>query len=465
MFARGGVLSVIFAIARLDLFLRAARIFRPLPGWGAILKAAMAAAMLAAPAAAQARNTAATVTIEADRESHNDEGPEGPASIATIAFVLPAGTYAIADRIAFRVVFDKPVTVAETEDLEPELEFDIGGTARRASYRSGSGGTALLFGYNVVEGDLDTDGIAIGPDPLRAAPGSLAGPGGTDVSLSHPGLPADPAQKVDGVRPTAMFAMVDDGNVAITWDEPLMAEEGLGLPGGFVLVVGGVTRAIDGVAAGGRRITLGVSPAIEESEWVTVSYTPPDARPVRDLAGNRAAGFAMTVTAGERGICQRTPVVRERIVALLRQAVRPGYSGDCGGVTPEMPARIRSMDIVPPVERVTELSGMRSLYIVEQPGLSERRAGDAVLAYRRARRHRSPRARPFWLEAPTRPWCVLRYAAPPLLRMRKRLYGANKSPSSRVGPKGRIEASSRVGPKGRIEGRVTGTVQSGSDRL
>ncbi len=29
--------------------------------------------------------------------------------------------------------------------------------------------------------------------------------------------------------------------------------------------------------------------------------------------------------------------------------------------------------------------------------------------------------------------------------------GGQKSPSSRVGPKGRIEASSRVGPKGRIE--------------
>ncbi len=38
--------------------------------------------------------------------------------------------------------------------------------------------------------------------------------------------------------------------------------------------------------------------------------------------------------------------------------------------------------------------------------------------------------------------------------------GGRKSPSSRVGPKGRIEASSRVGPKGRIEGRHAAADQS-----
>ena len=316
---------------------------------------------------------AARVTIGDD-----DEDPHSPSTITSIAFASPAETYAIADQIAFWVIFDKPVTVTGTRELEPELEIDIGGTERRAFYWSGSGGVALLFGYNVVEGDRDTDGVAVGPDPLRAVPGSLAGPGGTGVSLSHPGLSADPAHKVDGVRPTPMFAMVDDGKVAVTWDEPLMIEEGPGLPGGFVLVIGGVTRAIDGVAIDDRRLTLGVSPAVEESEWVTVSYTPPDARPVRDLAGNRAAGFSLTVTAGERGICQRTPVVRERIMVLLRHAVRPGYWGDCAGVTATMLARIRSMDIVPPLERVTALrpgdfaglSGLRSLYIVEHSGLT-----------------------------------------------------------------------------------------------
>ena len=310
----------------------------------------------------------------------DNDGPEPP-EIAAIAFASPAGTYAIGDEIRVALTFDKPVTVAPNG--EPQLELDIGGAARQAGYRSGSGSTTLVFAHAVAEGDEDADGIAIGADRLTAPAGSLIGPGGMAASLTHPAVPADPARKVDGVRPTALFATVDRGKVALSWDEALTIEEGLGIPGGFVAIVGGAPRSLAAVGVSERLVTLALDRTVGNGEWVTVSYTPPDARPIRDVAGNAAAGFSMTVTAGERGICARTPVVRDRIMVLLHHAVTPGYTGDCAGVTAEMLARIRSMDIVPPLERVTTLragdfaglSGVRNLYIVEHPGLTALETG------------------------------------------------------------------------------------------
>ena len=319
---------------------------------------------------------AASLTIR------DNDGPE-PAAIAGIAFASPAGTYAIGDEIRVSVAFDKPVTVTATSAARPSLELDIGGTARQAGYRSGSGSTALVFAYAVAEGDEDADGLSIGADRLTAPAGSTIAAEGTAASLTHVAVRADPSRKVDGVRPSALYATVDRGRVIVTWDEALRFEEGLGIPGGHALVVGGMPRPIAAVGVSERRVTLALDGTVGNGEWVTVSYGPPETRPIRDAAGNRAAGFSLTVTAGERGICSRTPVVRDRIMVLLRHAVKPGYPGDCAGVTAEMLARIRSMDIVPPLERVTTLragdfaglSGMRSLYIVEHPGLTALETG------------------------------------------------------------------------------------------
>ena len=247
----------------------------------------------------------------------NNDGPEPPA-IAAIAFASPAGTYAIGDEIRVSVAFDKPVTVTATPAARPSLELDIGGAARQAGYRSGSGSTTLVFAYAVAEGDEEADGIAIGAGRLTAPAGSLIGPGGMAASLTHPAVPADPDRKVDGVRPTALFATVDRGKVAVSWDEALTIEEGLGIPGGFVAIVGGTPRSLAAVGVSERRVTLALDRTVGNGEWVTVSYSPPDSRPVRDFAGNAAAGFSLTVTAGERGICARTPVVRDRIMVLRR---------------------------------------------------------------------------------------------------------------------------------------------------
>lgn len=57
----------------------------------------------------------------------------------------------------------------------------------------------------------------------------------------------------------------------------------------------------------------------------------------------------------ESGICDRTPAVRDQLMVLLRLALTPGYQGDCAGVTGAWLARLTSVQLVAPANRVTTL--------------------------------------------------------------------------------------------------------------
>ena len=59
------------------------------------------------------------------------------------------------------VTFNEDVTVTGT----PQLEIDVGGTVKTASYSS-TDGASVVFSYTVVSGKTDADGIAIGADKL-----------------------------------------------------------------------------------------------------------------------------------------------------------------------------------------------------------------------------------------------------------------------------------------------------------
>ena len=107
------------------------------------------------------------------------------------------GHYRIGDTISVTATFNKAVTVTG----KPEVELDVGGTAKAAVYASGSGAAALVFEYTVAEGDADADGIAIGQNKLTLAGGTVKD-GSTDVALAHSAVAASASHKVDGVRPT-----------------------------------------------------------------------------------------------------------------------------------------------------------------------------------------------------------------------------------------------------------------------
>ena len=107
------------------------------------------------------------------------------------------GVYGIGNKIEVTVTFDEDVTVTGA----PQLELDIGGAAKAAEYAS-SAGDMVVFGYTVVEGDEDTDGIAIGGDKLTLNGGSIKDAADNAANLTHPALDAQNGHKVDGVRPT-----------------------------------------------------------------------------------------------------------------------------------------------------------------------------------------------------------------------------------------------------------------------
>ena len=76
-----------------------------------------------------------------------------------------AGTYGQDKVISVKVEFDETVDVKGS----PQLNLDIGGTARVAVYASGSGGKTLTFNYTVALGDFDADGIEATTISLNSA--------------------------------------------------------------------------------------------------------------------------------------------------------------------------------------------------------------------------------------------------------------------------------------------------------
>ena len=223
-------------------------------------------------AAAGART--ALLTSEPDRSGADDD------------------TYAIGNVIEATVTFSAAVTVSGT----PELELDVGGAGRTATYAGGTGSTALTFAYAVAEGDADADGVAIPAGALAPAGGTITA-GGADAELTHPSAPADAGHKVDGVRPTLLRAEASSGGerMFLAFSEKL-SSTATAAASAFTVTVAGSSRAVGSVAASGDTVTLTLAGAVTPGQTVTVSYGDPTAADaaaaaVRDAAGNAAADF------------------------------------------------------------------------------------------------------------------------------------------------------------------------------
>ena len=127
-----------------------------------------------------------------------------------------SGFYRLGDVIEVEVDFNVPVYVAEpreeSDDEELRLVLGIGQHSRFAVFAEGSGTTTLIFRYTVQAGDLDEDGISVGP---AGASGQVSLVGarvvdgeGNTVNRRFSALPADRSHKVDAVRPAATSVAV-----------------------------------------------------------------------------------------------------------------------------------------------------------------------------------------------------------------------------------------------------------------
>ena len=107
------------------------------------------------------------------------------------------GVYGIGDEVEVTVTFSENVAV----NGSPQLELNVGGSAKTASYDS-TDGSKVVFGYTVAVGDSDTDGISIEVDKLSLNGGTIKDAADNSADLSHSALSAQSGHKVDGVRPT-----------------------------------------------------------------------------------------------------------------------------------------------------------------------------------------------------------------------------------------------------------------------
>ncbi len=90
------------------------------------------------------------------------------------------GTYYLDENLDFDVSFSESVVITGP----PALSITIGSTTRLATYLSGSSTNTIKFRYKIVNGDIDTDGIAlVSPAVLNA--GTIKDTAGNNSTLTY----------------------------------------------------------------------------------------------------------------------------------------------------------------------------------------------------------------------------------------------------------------------------------------
>ena len=195
-------------------------------------------------------------------------------TISSITFTDSPGpgadsTYAADDYIGVWVTFSESVLATGA----PQVELDIGGTARIARYGRLAGGRTidprvqgvanptLVFGYTVQEGDVDSDGISIGENKVSLNGGTIADGADNAAVLTHSAVAADAGHKVDAPDTTAptvssvaitssagddsTYAIGDSVRVTVTFSEDVTVNVGGTLQLLVELDVGGTARNAD----------------------------------------------------------------------------------------------------------------------------------------------------------------------------------------------------------------------------
>ena len=196
-------------------------------------------------------------------------------------------TYAIGDVIEATVTFDETVVVTRT----PRLRLRVGSRTRTAGYLRGTDTAALVFGYEVADGDEDSDGVSIEAGRIALNGGTIEDEADNDAVLDHEAVATQAGHKVDGVRPELSSAAVDGSSLTLTYREAL---DPVSRPaaGDFTVEVDGSGRSVTGVSVSGSVVALTLNPAVEHGDTgIRMSYTP-DTNPIRDAVGNEALALS-----------------------------------------------------------------------------------------------------------------------------------------------------------------------------
>ena len=214
-----------------------------------------------------------------------------------------AGTYAIGQRIEVDVIFDEAVDVGG----EPTLTLDVGGTSATARLDArASIGTRVRFGYAVVDGDSDTDGVSIPAQSI--AGGTVEDRDGEPADVALPGLEDQDGHRVDGVVEPASVAIVSDAGddnvysageaieLAVTFQEDVRVQ---GAPLLAILLGPASSLKVPRHAALVRqtarqlRFAYRVQSGDLDPDGISVGENSLEGRPVEDVAGNRMRTLAL----------------------------------------------------------------------------------------------------------------------------------------------------------------------------
>ena len=222
-----------------------------------------------------------------------------PQPISSLAVTSNAGeddTYGVGDEIEVTLTFDEDVTVTGT----PQLEINVGGTAKTASY-SGTDGAQVTFTYTVAAGDLDTDGIEIEANKLSLNGGTINDEADNSADLNHDDLAAQSSHKVDTVAPTVSsiaitsvagndetYAVGDEIEVTVTFSEDVTVT---GMPQ-LEVDVGGTAKAASYSETDGAQVAVGYTVAAGDLDTDGISIEANklslNGGTIKDAAGNSA---------------------------------------------------------------------------------------------------------------------------------------------------------------------------------
>ena len=264
----------------------------------------------------------------------NDTPDTTSPTVSSLAITSNPGsdqTYASGDEIEVTVTFSETVEVEGT----PQLRLRVGTRTRTAGYLRGTGTAALVFNYEVADGEEDTGGVSIEAGRIAPNRGTIEDEAENAAELDHEALAAQAGHKVDGVRPSLLSAAVDGSSLALTYGEAL---DGGSRPasGDFTVEVDGSGRSVTGVSISGSVVTLTLNPAVEHGDTgIRVSYSP-GTDPIQDAVGNEARGLSSQSVTNTTGAQNTAPEitspssfdVRENQLVVRRMAARDTDAGD-----------------------------------------------------------------------------------------------------------------------------------------
>ena len=260
-------------------------------------------------------------------------------------FIAAGGVWEARKEVALTVVKDDEAEEAEAFAVLLERAPDLSGRVR---LRQADGSVCPTDGCRAQVVIVDDDAIDVG-DTVPSAPRSLSHMSGDGAVTLLRQASAD-----DGGRPVTKHRYRVSTDAGTIWDPDW-------------------TDIDDSAPAQGSHAT---SYTVTELANGTVHTF--ELRAVNDVGAGAPARRAATPSAMPAGnvigICDRTPAVRDRLLILLRQALTPAYQGDCAGVTDAWLARLTSVQLVAPGDRVTSLKrgdfawlpNVRSVYITGQ---------------------------------------------------------------------------------------------------